>query len=158
MGDDWTRLGRLIRQRRKALGMRSQVDLAVASGIGRSTIQKLEWGTASPERKTMRMVEEALRWQEGSVTAVLAGGDPTPTAQDADAETERIWRREPTAPGDLSQLIRNIVFEAVIGTNPDTPASKIREIEERADRLAREAGYTVARERRDTHTEEDPAP
>jgi len=158
MGDDWKRLGMLVAERRKALGMSSQVALAEASGIGRSTIQKIEWGTASPERKTRRMLEMALHWEEGSISAVLAGGDPTSTAEGTDAETERAWHREPTAPGDLSQLIRNVVFEAAIGLAPDASAAQIRAVEERARKLAREAGYTVARERQDTHTEEETGP
>lgn len=155
MGDDWKRLGMLVAERRKALGMSSQVALAEVSGIGRSTIQKIEWGTASPERKTRRMLEVALQWEEGSVTAILAGRDPVSTAEGADLGTERTWRREPVDPGDLSQLIRNVVFEAAIGLAPNASAAQIREVEERARKLAREAGYTVARPRQDAHTEEE---
>lgn len=156
MGDDWKRLGMLVRLRRKELGMRSQVALAEVSGISRSTVQALERGAASPERKTLRMLEAALRWAGGSTTAILAGGDPVSTAEGtANAEPDRTWRREPTAPGDLSQLIRNIVFEAAIGMAPNATAEQIRAVEERARKLAREAGYTVARERQDTHTQEE---
>jgi transcriptional regulator with XRE-family HTH domain len=155
MGDDWRRLGERIVRRRKALGM-SQVKLAQTSGLGRSTIQSIEAGTASPERKTLRLIEETLRWREGSTTAVLAGGEPTEI--DPDEDTEQVWQREPAAPGDLSHLIRNIVFEAAVGLAPDASAAQIRAVEERARRLAREAGYSVARERQSTHTEEDQEP
>lgn len=83
--DNWQRLGGLIQRRRKTLLM-SQVDLAEAAGLGRSTVQKLENGTARPEDKTLRLLEKALQWREGSIEGILAGAepaasDPAPTTQ-----------------------------------------------------------------------------
>lgn len=75
---DFQRLADAIQARTTALGW-SQQDLVSHSRLSRTTIQKL-WGgdtTYAPSRATRAAVERALGWSPGSVTAVLAGGDPT---------------------------------------------------------------------------------
>jgi len=126
-----------------------------ASGLSKSTVRRFERGDPV-DGDTLRKISRTIKWTADSAEAVLAGGDPVLAVGDADTEVESAWRREPVAPGDLSQLIRNVVFEAAIGLAPDASAAQIRAVEERARKLAREAGYTVARERQDTHTEEEP--
>jgi len=153
------RLLKLVTEARKGLGLDKQADLIKASGLSRSTVRRFERGESIDET-SLRKISRAIGWTPDSALDVLAGGEPTPAANaadaEADAETERAWQREPTAPGDLSQLIRNVVFEAAIGLAPGASAAQIRAVEERARKLAREAGYTVARERQDAHTEEEP--
>ncbi|MFK0222836.1 helix-turn-helix domain-containing protein [Streptomyces vinaceus] len=80
MSRDWKRLGEAIEAARDALGM-SQVGLAEAAGISESTVQNYEAGVVRVRTPvTLAQVERALGWEPGSGAAVLAGGDPTPTA------------------------------------------------------------------------------
>lgn len=147
------RLVRLVAEAREPLGLRRQVDFVKASGLSKSTVGRFEQGQPV-DAETLRTISRTVKWTAESAQEVLAGGDPVPVST-LEGEAQQ-WRREPVAPDALSQLIRNIVFEAIIGTAPDTPASKIREIEERAHELAREAGYGLPRAKQDSHTEEDP--
>lgn len=152
MADDWARAGAYIRRRRKSLVM-NQFELGDAAGLGRSTVQKLEAGTASPEAGTLRKLDRALNWQPGSIAAVAAGGEPTPIP--ADMRTESEWRRDEVSDDDLVGLIHRVVYEAVIVAAPDTPLSRVREIEERALDAARRAGFGPLRRRQAPNTKDD---
>lgn len=77
MEDNWTALAAAVKQRRKALRL-SQIELAEAADVSRSTVQKLEKGeNLGISRKTLGSVGRALGWAEGSVDAVLRGKPPT---------------------------------------------------------------------------------
>lgn len=78
MSDDWKRLGAYVVQRRNELGYGSQVALEEASGVSYRTISRLETGH-SIGKNNLRKLEQALLWDLGSVDAILAGGDPSPS-------------------------------------------------------------------------------
>lgn len=63
--------------RREQLAM-SQNKAAKAFGGSRTTWINWEKGEAQPERFNYIRIETALRWQPGSVNAILEGGAPTP--------------------------------------------------------------------------------
>lgn len=80
---DWARLGRAVRARREALGLR-QGD----GGVSPATWRKVERAVDPPFLPaTLRRIERALGWEPGSADRVLAGGDPIPTPAN---DTERI--------------------------------------------------------------------
>jgi transcriptional regulator with XRE-family HTH domain len=71
------RLGRLIRERRKALKM-TQAAIQEAGGPSTATLRLIESGKHTEFRpSTSDPLERLLRWQRGSIDAVLAGGNPS---------------------------------------------------------------------------------
>jgi transcriptional regulator with XRE-family HTH domain len=70
------RFGRLIRSRRKALGMR-QDQLALASGVGRRFLIELEAGKASCQLGRSLLVAEALGLGAGNVLATGGASSST---------------------------------------------------------------------------------
>lgn len=77
---DWTRLGRMLRQARIAAGIKRQSDLAAAVGLSTKTIGNYERGREPDTAPTVpdgyHAVATRLGWAPGSVERVLAGGDP----------------------------------------------------------------------------------
>jgi transcriptional regulator with XRE-family HTH domain len=72
-----TRLGQAMEQRRIALRMAWQ-DVAKAANLSVAGLGAIRRGERSPMPLTRRKLEDALRWQAGSIEAIQAGGDPTP--------------------------------------------------------------------------------
>lgn len=75
---DYKRLATFVREAREARGWR-QEDLAAAAHIGLSSVQNVEAGrpfTRIPA--SLRKIDAALGWEEGSCHAVLRGDEPTP--------------------------------------------------------------------------------
>lgn len=75
----WSRLGRLVRQRRRKLGF-DQGDAKDRSNgrIARATWSNIERGVAANySEDTLDGLCDALGWTAESVDSVLAGGDPT---------------------------------------------------------------------------------
>lgn len=83
MGRDWVRLGLAVKAARETLGM-TQVELAEALDVDESTLQNLE--TARYGKGFSRMPASAraaahyFSWAEGSLEAVLSGGEPVTAA------------------------------------------------------------------------------
>ena len=77
--NDRDRLASYVRERRDALGL-TQEDVATRGGPSTATLRLIE--TASPESpvafrpKSLRQLETALGWEEGSAHAILRGGVP----------------------------------------------------------------------------------
>ncbi|MFJ9979646.1 helix-turn-helix domain-containing protein [Streptomyces cyaneofuscatus] len=66
--------------RRLQLGM-AWKELATSAGISYETLRAVRKGqTGAP--LTLRKIEQALRWAQGSITQVERGGEPTPLADD----------------------------------------------------------------------------
>lgn len=80
MGRDWERLGLRFKQAREGRNM-TQGQLAKATGQNLSTIQNLEsarWSKGfNRTPKSAFLVAQYLGWDDDSVAAVLAGGEPT---------------------------------------------------------------------------------
>lgn len=76
MDGDWERLGNAVRDARNSKGL-SQKGLATLAGKKRTVIQTIERGHRFRSvTKTLRNVERALGWGQGSVSIILAGGEP----------------------------------------------------------------------------------
>ncbi len=73
---DWKRLAGYVRERRDELGL-TQEQVAAAGGPSTATLRLIETSAQSEYRaKSLRQLEDALRWRSGSVRAILAGGEP----------------------------------------------------------------------------------
>lgn len=77
MSQNVARLGEYVEARRRALGM-SQIDVWKAGGPSNSTLTGIESGTsAKVSPSTLRKLDSALGWTEGSAGRTLNGGEPT---------------------------------------------------------------------------------
>jgi hypothetical protein len=77
-GRDWDRLAEFTRERRVDLGM-TQEDVRAAGGPSTATMRLIEGALQSGyQPSTLRDLEKVLRWERGSVNAILSGGDPVP--------------------------------------------------------------------------------
>lgn len=79
--EDWERLGRAFAEARVRAGL-SQMEVAESLSVTRTPIQGIERGHVKykpPTRinGTMRSYARLLHWEDGSIEAVLAGGEPT---------------------------------------------------------------------------------
>lgn len=54
--------------------------------------------------RTLTKLERALEWESGSVRAILAGGEPTPTGHQPPPAGESEPKPEPTLPEALAQI------------------------------------------------------
>lgn len=72
-----TPLDEHMNRRRLDLGMKWR-DVASDGGISYEALRSARVGDAAPADLTKRGIERALKWQPGSVDAILAGGEPTP--------------------------------------------------------------------------------
>lgn len=131
---DFERLAAAIVEARKAKGW-GQDDLIRESGLGRSTVQRLERGRqqAVPTKATIRSLERALGWLSGSIEAVLAGGVPAAGSYDG-----RFLRVDV---GDAGAFVHDLVRKITIEIDPDTPQSRVIAAEAIADAALREAGF-----------------
>jgi len=96
----WDQLAAAVRARRTELGL-TQVDVATAGRVSVDTIRNIEHRRRTPKRvnpRTARAIEDALKWEPGSIEDTLAGGDPSPVKTKAGATKpprEQRHRRHP---------------------------------------------------------------
>jgi hypothetical protein len=105
-GMGWRRLGEEVKRRRGFLGFKSRREFAAATDFPAKTLSDLEQAkrtTFTPD--TLARLEAALRWEPGSVQAVLAGGDPKP-ALDAQLADLAVDPRSLERYGDDLELLR----------------------------------------------------
>ena len=140
---DWSHLGRLVRERRTELGL-TQAEVHGAGGPSPATLYLIETGGRGSYRpQVLRRLERALGWRAGSVRRVLAGGQPmlegedkviSPVGEDRAGVTEsQMWmasfRRLPISRHDklliLSRLLEEVIAELSTGLN-DEPAGPNR--------------------------------
>lgn len=88
MRDDWERLGEFVRRVRVDLGYRTQEQFAEVAKISPRTLRELESGRTVAKR-TLALVEAALRWGPGSAQSVLRGGMPASKGAEAAPEAGR---------------------------------------------------------------------
>ncbi len=121
------RLGQLIKARRLALGL-TMPAAAEAVPIARNTWSGLERGTRRTASHLYAAIERVLRWQDGSIELVLAGGEAV--------ELDRPER----APTTDAELVREI--ERIKGL-PLPPRERLAALKATIDlyaEIAREAG------------------
>lgn len=79
--EEWARVGRLLRERRKdpRLGIRNQTDLAHRVGVHMQTINYIENGKRPIRDSTARQLEKAVRWQPHAIDHIRNNPDATAT-------------------------------------------------------------------------------
>jgi hypothetical protein len=76
-GMDWGRLAERVRGRRRELGL-THAQVAAAGGPAVSTMVRIEAAARTGYRGgTLGRLERVLRWDGGSIEAILAGGEPS---------------------------------------------------------------------------------
>lgn len=98
MDRDWARLGSALRAAREDLGL-GQTEVADRIGVSRNALRNTEVGKISRVTPTVREYARIVGWTEGSIDAVLGGGEPT---------------REPDTPPDEQMTV-------VVDTPEDLP-------------------------------------
>lgn len=75
---DWQRLGQHVVARRLALGYKTRIQLAQASGISARILGDIETGRRGRfDPKTLAALENTLGWNTGTANRVADGGEPT---------------------------------------------------------------------------------
>ncbi|MBP2581852.1 DNA-binding XRE family transcriptional regulator [Streptomyces sp. PvR006] len=76
---DWTRLGKALRDARRAAAVSlTQEEMAEEIGVGRSVIQLIEAGNEYKKpTPSIRAYAARVGWADGSIETVLAGGEAT---------------------------------------------------------------------------------
>lgn len=109
-------------------------DVAEEAGISVETLRAIRRGNNLPSRGTRRGLDRALRWELGSVTAILAGDEPTPVTA----------KRKPRVGDDFAERIERILAdpEAMRRAAEILRAARIgdAEEEEQKERRHRDAG------------------
>lgn len=119
----WRRLARAVKDRRRDLG-HTQVTLSAAGGPSATIISRIEGAKQSAyEPRVLSLLERALCWSPGSVTAILDGGraspaePPPPVACEADyppyVGADRLLRAIWDAEG--AEVERRMAILAVLG-------------------------------------------
>lgn len=95
MSEPHERLDKAMSERR--LDVRLQwSELASAANIKPESLRAIRRGDYRPSPLTARLLEDALRWERGSIAAILAGDEPEPVAE---RWTEAGQEAEPRSPG-----------------------------------------------------------
>lgn len=141
----WDELAVAVRARRRELGL-TQADVAAAGHVSVELIRNIETKRRTPERlnpRKARGLEDALRWESGSIDAVLAGGVAT-TAEPKPPPAAEVAAPDP---GDRFALARQIVaLRATLSAHQRSISPDAREtlMAEMAN-SAREAEETIVR-------------
>lgn len=77
MSSHHERLDAALDARRLDLDL-SWKELAVVAKTSEPTLRAFRSGMRRPTGRIQRRIEDALRWEHGSIDAILEGGDPTP--------------------------------------------------------------------------------
>lgn len=115
------RLGTELAKARKAAGIKNQVHMAERIGVKRSTVQSIERG--EPRSKATLTIREYARivgWDDGSVDAVLAGGDPTLATEPRRLQAGEDAEQETPEPSSAPAIPLRIVAEFREGDVLDT--------------------------------------
>lgn len=103
MSEPHERLDRAMAARGVELKKR-WVQLAREAEISTAALGAIRRGEYRPSPHTARALDAALEWEAGSVEAILAGGDPTPTGHRPPPAGESEPKPEPTLSQALAQL------------------------------------------------------
>ena len=79
------RLAALMDERRGELRLRWR-DVADLGGVSYEVVRAVRNGTGDIRLLTQRGIEDGLKWQQGSVRAILEGGDPVPLGEPGSGE------------------------------------------------------------------------
>jgi hypothetical protein len=119
--DDLQRLGKLVAERRRAIGL-GILNAANKAAISKDTWKRVELGLRVRDT-SYTDVERALQWEAGSCVAVLEGGDPIP-AEHAGRDRVQVTKLDP-------QDFESAFVSAMIVTKGDLTGNEIHELSQR---------------------------
>ncbi|SEB29204.1 hypothetical protein SAMN04490239_0043 [Rhodococcus koreensis] len=139
------RFGAVVAARRSWLGLtRDQVH--AAGGPADTTLARIEnptSTTAPPRARTLRRLDEGLRWSPGSAARTLAGGEPDPLDVESTEDSELSAAPNPLNFSKLEisvELVRGLLTTADavydVLTRRDLPEAWMPVAEKAADELA----------------------
>lgn len=130
------RLAAYVEQRIAALGL-EYAEVARLAGFSIEVLRKVRNGV-NARGSTYRKLERALRWEQGSVAAILAGGEPTPI----EVESAPVPDHDPTQSPMLSSREMEILEDLAALT-----AEKLGLTAEQAVEALRRARVRIERKR-----------
>lgn len=132
------RLGRLVRERRKYLKL-TQADVQAAGGPSTATLRLIEGGKHTDFRDgTGAALEKVLRWEVGSIDAVLSGRDPAEIEHRLGRGLASLIPSERDEPNIEDPLVRLLIDLAIDADQVDTTASGLPFEPESVDELVDE--------------------
>lgn len=142
MERDWGRLGSLLRADRTAQGL-TQDDIGARIGVHRNTVRAIDSGTGTRVTTSIRAYARELGWADGSIEAVLAGGEPVrpapaaPSALEIDAATRIAELLVSRLPQRVLQELSDghVVDSDVIDLRADGSAAVLTLVLERGEEL-----------------------
>ncbi|WP_199570615.1 helix-turn-helix domain-containing protein [Streptomyces murinus] len=102
MTSKWTRLGQKLRAARIARGVEQQ-DAAERIGVKRGALHNIETGKIAKVTTTVRTYAQLVGWADGSIEAVLDGGEPIEKSTSPETVRE--------LPSDLSVHVQQSLSE-----------------------------------------------
>ncbi|ONI48675.1 MULTISPECIES: helix-turn-helix domain-containing protein [unclassified Streptomyces] len=118
----WARLGQKLKQARLARGLK-QSDIATEADVSLASVQSAEAGTVPKSRMpiTLPPIAAALGWKQGSVDAVLDGGEPDLEPSDSE------WRTVPVEQQQIDEeQLAGIMTNAMVRATEHATAAEIR--------------------------------
>lgn len=121
-------LGWWLDERRGELGL-TWDEVAERAGVAPQTVYRIISG--SPMRTTTRKgLERALHWAAGSIIAILAGGEPTPTEQPEPDPADEVT--------ELREMAQNLQVRAA------EAQALAQQLMERLDRMGQSGEHRAA--------------
>lgn len=130
---DWRRLADYVVDARTALGIKTREALAEQVGVSSRVLSDIENARRTNyDRVTIASLERVLGWGTGSVTRILAGGEPLPRAgassgSNADVVVRMIVEVLQTK---ISDYLKVRTIEGIIAKEYQEPATEIPELGE----------------------------
>lgn len=119
------RFAAIVQARRAELNL-TQVDVKAAGGPSTVTLGKIENGQR-PSARTLRKLDQVLRWSPGSAARTLSGGDPTPLdgPPPPPSDTHQVRLGPDVVPLDLAELTDLLAVSSRLSDSlrddPDAP-------------------------------------
>ncbi|MFY0511843.1 hypothetical protein ACOMD4_15875 [Streptomyces anulatus] len=133
----WARLGHKLKEARLARGLK-QSDIADEASVSLASVQSAEAGTVPKSRMpiTLPPIAAALGWKQGSVDAVLDGGDPL-----VDSSESGQWRDVSVQQQLDEERLAGIMTTAMVRATEHATAAEIRAATKIALDELRRQGY-----------------
>ncbi|MFH9761363.1 helix-turn-helix domain-containing protein [Streptomyces anulatus] len=133
----WARLGQKLKQARLARGLK-QSEIAEEANVSLASVQSAEAGTVPKSRMpiTLPPIAAALGWKQGSVDAVLDGGDPV-----VEADEGGEWQDVSVQQQLDEEQLAGIMTTAMVRALKNTPSGEIRAATQIALDELRRQGY-----------------
>ncbi|MEV8395626.1 MULTISPECIES: hypothetical protein [Bacillati] len=122
-----SRLDGAMNARRLELGL-AWKDVARVAGISYETLRGVRRGSTAGAALTLRRIERALQWAQGSIDAVMAGGEATPLGDAVQAD-------QPAAPEPSVDPRVDAVMTILDGLPRRVQAQVLRRLGDRLDEL-----------------------